>query len=149
MQFYILHEDPERNIEILPEYALKKVNVREGWQILSDIGHIHGVTWEGQNKLYSASHVLTRSFCQNLTEFYRFTRHYSACVNKVGGSWKEKYTSFLDQAALSLCEQIPVQRTRTMFTIEYILDTKVKHLKPEEIQTLYEELRIMRESLEV
>ena len=140
MQFYILHEDPERNIEILPEYALKKVNVREGWQILSDIGHIHNVTWEGQNKLYSASHVLTRSFCQNLTEFCRFAVHYAACVDKVEGSWKSKYDVFKATAYEELCNKLPLHRTRAMFSIEYLLNTKWKHLTFNEMKALEGEL---------
>lgn len=138
MQFYIIHPDPAKNVELLPKYALKKVNVREGWQILSDIGHIHGVTWEGQNKLYSASHVLTRSFCQNRKEFKRFKEHYSTCVMWAGGSFLVKYNYFLKQALTELYKAVPEHRTREEFAIEYLLTTKAKHLTEEEISQLQE-----------
>lgn len=79
MQFYIIHKDPETNAKLLPEYALKRVNIREGWSIVSDIGHRFGVTWDGQNKLYNAHHPLTRSFA-HLYAFGKFCLHYEACL---------------------------------------------------------------------
>jgi hypothetical protein len=30
MQFYIIHTNPQRNADLLPDYCLKRVNVREG-----------------------------------------------------------------------------------------------------------------------
>ena len=139
MQFYIIHPDPETNVKLLPAYALKKVNVREGWQILSDIGHIHGVKWEEQNKLYSASHVLTRSFCQNQSELKRFLAHYDACVTAVGGSFKKKHDLFNIPLILdALFSVVPVERTREEFTIDYLLESKSQHLTEQEYYTLRE-----------
>lgn len=133
MQFYIIDEDPATNLKILPEYALKKVNVREGWQILSDIGHIVGVTFHGQNKAYSLSHVLTRSHCQNRFRFLRFIAHYEACVQSVGGTFLEKFknvnTSLITQA-------IPENRTECHFQAEYILNQKSHHINDAEFNRI-------------
>jgi len=82
MQFYIIDSNPRENARRLPRYALKEVNIREGWQILSDIGHIHGVTWEGQNRLYSASHALTRQFCQSVDRFKEFVVYLDWCIDE-------------------------------------------------------------------
>ena len=78
MQFYIIDPDPATNARNLPAYALR-VNIREGWQILSDIGHRFGVKWAGQNKAYNPLHPLTRSF-SNGDAFLPFCRHYRACL---------------------------------------------------------------------
>lgn len=138
MQFYIIHPDPEKNVELLPEYALRKVNVREGWQILSDIGHIHDVHWEGQNKLYSASHVLTRSFCVNRERFVFFVDHYDFCVDAVGGSFADKFIYFITQAYHSLRDKIPEDRDEFQFAKEYLLNQKRKHLTDEDVKRLSE-----------
>ena len=137
MQFYIIHPNPTINANLLPKYALEKVNLREGWQILSDIGHIHGVTWEGQNKLYSASHVLTRSFCQNRQEFTRFLDHYEACVKKrPDSSWYKKFHAVFEVLHDTLKDAVPEYRTREEFALEYLLSTKAKHLTEVEIGRL-------------
>lgn len=81
MQFYILDPDPKTSARMLPDYALKSVNVREGWQILSDIGHRFGVEWEGQNKCYNAAHPLTRSF-SNWPSFQTYVKQYRACCTE-------------------------------------------------------------------
>jgi hypothetical protein len=133
MQFYIVDPNPEKNIKLLPEYAIKKVNVREGWQILSDIGHMYNVTWEGQNKLYSASHVLTRSFCVNAVEYLRFINHYVACVYSYKNSWQKRYETFLESGAYhKLLSAIPDQRTSFEYQAEYMLKYKSKHLTEQE-----------------
>ena len=133
MQFYIVDEDPHVNIEVLPTYALKKVNVREGWQILSDIGHIMGVSWHGQNKAYSLSHVLTRSHCQNRVRFLRFVAHYEACVLAVGGSFLDK---FKEAPIGEIASAIPEERDECHFQAEYILNHKEQHLNLEEFTKL-------------
>jgi hypothetical protein len=78
MQFYIIDPDPATNARNLPAYALR-VNIREGWQILSDIGHRFGVKWAGQNKAYNPLHPLTRSF-SNQDAFVDLWRHYGYCL---------------------------------------------------------------------
>jgi len=80
MQFYIIHPDPFINADTLPLYALKSVNVREGYQILCDIGHRFGVTWATQNKHYNMYHPLTRSFSHRHA-FDAFMGHYVACCD--------------------------------------------------------------------
>lgn len=52
MQFYRLHKQPEISAKMLPDYALKLVNIREGWQIISDCGHALYLSWETQNNVY-------------------------------------------------------------------------------------------------
>lgn len=96
MQFYIIHDDPETNTNLLPDYAITKVNVREGWQILSDIGHLFGVTWEGQNKPYSIWHAETRRFWKGVDSFIDFLDHYNACLNKYY-ELKGKTTTYHDK----------------------------------------------------
>jgi hypothetical protein len=102
MQFYIVHPDPATSARMLPDYALKQVNLRKGWQILSDIGHIHGVTWEGQNTLYSASHALTRLLCSSPKRFNEFLANYEACLREYArrfgkkASWSARYSKFLE-----------------------------------------------------
>ena len=82
MQFYMIHEDSYTSAKYLPDYAIFQVNPREGWQMLSDIGHMFGVTWEGQNKLYSLSHAKTLSFCSSRDAFDEFLQHYMASLNE-------------------------------------------------------------------
>ena len=135
MQFYILDEDPVKNLEILPKYAIDKVNIREGWQILSDIGHICGVTWEGQNKLYSASHVLTRSFARDRTTFLRFIKHYTECVCSRKNSFYHKYGKTM-RAISEIVSKLPDYRSETEYMIQYLLDYKSDKLTEEEIASL-------------
>lgn len=91
MQFYRLSEDPGINVCLLPEYALK-VNVREGWQILSDIGHIYGITWKNQNKCYSKSHPTTRFHARDWEAIKSFLEHYRYCLRYIGMHGKVKST---------------------------------------------------------
>lgn len=96
MQFYIVHEDPIKSAKMLPDYALKQVNLREGWQIISDIAHIVGVEFQGQNKLYSDSHALTLQLCSSSDAFKLFIEHYKACCLE----YKHRYkctSSFIDK----------------------------------------------------
>ena len=84
MRFYMVHPDPVMNVKLLPEYAIKKVNVLEGWSILSDIGHIFDIHWKYQNKLYSRTHIMTRTLSANKDAFIRFWAHYKACAYHAG-----------------------------------------------------------------
>jgi len=129
MQFYIVHPDPATSARMLPDYALKQVNLREGWQILSDIGHIHGVTWEGQNTLYSASHALTRLLCSSPAKFREFVDNYVHCLVEhrrrfdKASPWESKYKAFLkavDQIVL-LEERLPADEYESVrrYLLEY------------------------------
>lgn len=62
MQFYRLHKQPEISAKMLPDYALKLVNIREGWQILSDCGHALYLSWETQNNEYNRYHLIHGNF---------------------------------------------------------------------------------------
>lgn len=76
MQFYIPHTDPTTAARALPTYALR-VNLKEGWQILSDLAHRFGVTWDGQNKPYNPAHPWTRTFSHK-AGFNRLIHHLRA-----------------------------------------------------------------------
>lgn len=67
--------------DVTIDYALKQVNVREGWQIFSDIGHSVGVTWEGQNKRCSPTHARTLSLATR-ERFFWFCHHYQSCLRE-------------------------------------------------------------------
>lgn len=140
MQFYIIDKDPETSAKLLPDYALFKVNLREGWQILSDIGHIHGVTWEHQNNLYSASHALTRSFCTP-ESFKEFILNYEACLNeynkrKSKGSLYENWFDYfvLNGYHRNIKSKLP--KNKYLLCREYLLKYKNKHLTEEEKDNL-------------
>jgi hypothetical protein len=128
MQFFIIHPDPETNAKMLPDYAIKKVNVREGWQILSDIGHNLGITWEGQNKPYSIWHAETRRFMVNREAFELFLNHYRFCLNeyteRFGNDtiFHDKY--FTTLPVLTLCLKIPSHRTHEQFMLDYLIRSK-------------------------
>jgi len=55
MQLYKIHENPAENARLIGVYA-NKINVAEGLQQISDIGHCLDIHWPGQ---YRASYVRT------------------------------------------------------------------------------------------
>ena len=129
MQFYIVDPYPMDNAAMLPDYAIKSVNVREGWQILSDIGHRFGVHWEGQNKCYNKHHPLTRSFSHR-EAFKAFHQHYRACLSeyirrKFGKAthWHAHWP-FVPVAVIY--DRLP--ETQYEETKHYLLTTKASHL---------------------
>lgn len=141
MQFYILHEDPITSAKMLPDYALKRVNIREGWQMLSDIGHILDIVWVGQNQLYSKSHAKTLSFCSSLERFRFFLNHYSACLTeylrRYGNNtvWHERYNRFMQDCIYnSICLRLPKDEYEQ--TLRYLLNQKRKHLTESEIEDM-------------
>lgn len=134
MQFYIVDPSPTTNAKRLPDYALR-VNMREGWQILSDIGHRFGVTWENQNKCYNKHHPWTRQFSHkgNLNQL---VYHLRACceelynrTGKIYGwyGWVEDfYTGENEELFLSL------PRDQYEETIHYLETAKRDKLEKEE-----------------
>lgn len=80
MQFYIIHQNPKESARRLPLYALK-TNMREGWQILSDIGHRFSLNWENQNKAYNPAHPWTRTFSHK-QGFNRLIHGLEACCEE-------------------------------------------------------------------
>ena len=140
MQFYILNSNPETSVKLLPDYALKRVNLREGWQIISDIGHINNVRWENQNKLYSASHALTRSL-NTKTEFYEFIEHYKACLIEYKKRFM-KETKFHEwfNNAVEILKKLSQKLPKNVYEsrVDYLLKYKTKFLSQEEIEKLME-----------
>jgi hypothetical protein len=141
MQFYMLDADPIKSAKLLPDYALFKVNLREGWQILSDIGHIFGVTWPEQNALYSESNALTRMLCRSRTAFSDFLCHYAACCNEYRirkeniSLWEHKFILFMRSCSdHTLRDRLPQDEYES--TRIYLLTTKRKHLTAAEIERL-------------
>jgi hypothetical protein len=137
----MLDADPIKSAKLLPDYALFKVNLREGWQILSDIGHIFGVTWLEQNALYSESHALTRMLCSTQERFIAFLRHYESCLLEyktrkgIMSTWQYKYARFLfTTAAREIGKQLPNNEYES--TRIYLLTTKRNHLTVAEIERL-------------
>lgn len=140
MQFYIIHEVPAVSAEMLPDYAIKKVNVREGYQILSDIGHALGITWEGQNKCYNSTHPITLRFYQNYISLYDFLRHYEENLKQYElrfgkrTVFHERYTSV---PIAKLLSAVPKNDNKYETIIRYILKHKSKHLTEPEIMKLW------------
>lgn len=145
MQFYIIIEDdPEANAKEVPDHCLKDVNIREGWQILSDIGHAMGVTWEGQNKEYNRYHAETRKHWENLASYNTFVHHYQECLKEYNKRfekstiWHKKFIDFLYYADYLLKieflekEKLP----KKWQTIEYLTTRKAPKLKADELKRL-------------
>jgi hypothetical protein len=137
----MLDADPIKSAKMLPDYALFKVNLREGWQILSDIGHIFGVTWPEQNELYSESHALTRMLCSTKERFVNFLWHYEACLLEYQirkhtiPTWTFKYERFMvSNAHMEIASHLPSSEYDS--TRIYLLTNKRQHLTAAEIERL-------------
>jgi hypothetical protein len=141
MQFYRVHEVPTISAQLSPDYAIKRVNLREGWQMISDIGHIHGVTWQGQNKEYNAFHAKTRTYWQTKDRFKMFCEHYAACLleyekrfgKKV--SFHDRYSLFMTDGYKKILLNI-VDRNEYEMDAYYMLIKKNKYLTVSEIENL-------------
>jgi hypothetical protein len=141
MQFYIIHNDPKKNASLLPDYALKKVNIREGWQILSDIGHKFNVTWGGQYAKYNPYHVLTKSFWVNKESFVSFLSHYEYCLmeytkrfNKTT-VWHRLFE--IHYSTINYLKNVIPERFSILDqNLEYLLTEKKKFLTEEDIQRI-------------
>lgn len=142
MQFYIVHPDPATSAKLLPDYALFKVNLREGWQILSDIGHIHDVHWAGQNRLYSESHALTRSFCSDPHTFDEFLQNYRQCLREyhkrkgVKSTYSDKFfnTFMAENCNIGIHRKIAKDKYESVR--RYLVRNKKKHLSGEDFLIL-------------
>lgn len=148
MQFYIIDDDPETNAKELPDYCLKKVNIREGWQILSDIGHAMGVTWEGQNGEYNRYHAETRQYWKDILSFKYFIDHYSACLDEFERRFlkdtifRKKFTDYLYNAHYKLSNEFAktTEKPERWQIIEYIATRKTKFLTDKEWKKLNKEI---------
>lgn len=136
MQFYIIHSDPTKSAQALPTYALK-VNIREGWQILSDIGHRFGVHWPNQCKAYNPAHPWTRQFSHR-DGFRKFINHLRACCaeyyNRTGKQtcWQDWFADFDGNNN----ECIPLPDDQEAETIHYLITAKAGKMTAEELLTL-------------
>lgn len=136
MQFYIIHKDPETNAKLLPDYALKRVNIREGWQILSDIGHRFGVTWDCQNKHYNMYHPLTRSFSTR-SQFLSFKNYYHACLKEYEKRYGKPtiwHVNYYNVPWGKIHDALSM--TTEQEVINYLTTSKAKHLTEAEIKRL-------------
>lgn len=127
----------------LPLWA-HRVNVREGWQMISDIGHAVGVTWETQNKEYNRWHSNTRKYWVNQDNFdkliYLFTfsvRYLKDINDKIGFTYFDKYHT---NSMFYIRNRLPVDRTEQQHEVLYMLECKRKNMTQEEIDILIEML---------
>lgn len=140
MRFDIIHKNPVINAELLPDYSLKRVNIREGWQMLSDIGHAHNVKWEGQNKEYNKYHPNTWKHWKNKNKYQKFILYYHACLleyikrfNKTTKfhKWFETSQDIIN-AVITQIQNYTEEQSQA----KYLLDRKHSHLSNKEIKTL-------------
>ncbi len=143
MQFYILHKDCWRNAELLPDYCLKKVNIREGWQILSNCGHAIDIQWTTQNKEYNRYHPNTWRYWKNSKSFYDFVDHYIACLCEFKKRFGEEktYITYRDKLRCFIYEALPYVKIKN-YTEEqpiarYLVDRKEQHLTTKDYQNLF------------
>jgi len=141
MQFYIIHDDPRVNAKNMPKYGVR-VNVREGYHMLSTIGHLFSITWEGQYKTLNPYHAETRKHWKDIKSFDFFISHYEQCLVQYEliywqqTKWHEGYFNFQKRAQSLLREAIISYSEKHNQVIQYLLSVKSKHLKPKEITTL-------------
>lgn len=86
MRFYMIYEDAAESAAALPA-AMIRVNVREGWQILSDIGHYLDIHWPNQNKPYNVNHPTTMRMRESQAALSLFQAHYLAALNE----WERRF----------------------------------------------------------
>jgi len=130
MQFYMIDPDAKKSTSRLPD-AMIRVNCREGWQIISDIGHHFGLTWQGQNKCYNANHPLTMRLRESREEFDRLHMHYAYSLME----WRRRFgTETVWHEHLSYVPFVKIgercaatDRWQTMR--EYILTAKARQIK--------------------
>ena len=141
MQFFVIHPDPVTNANMLPEYAITKVNCREGIQVLSDIGHNLGVTWEGQNKAYSIWHAETRRFMVNRESFELFVQHLLQCLLKykeIKGKHCAYHDKFLIAKVSEIACALPQSRSHEDFMLDYLVRGKASKMSEYDLKRLKE-----------
>ena len=127
MQFYIINKNPETNARLLPDYAIKSVNVREGFTIICDIAHRFEVEFEGQAKPYNPFHPLTREYSHK-GSFIDFIEHFHQCCNeyeKRFGKRRQEINCYNSTGALKFLElfyALPANREQE--TIHYLMTRK-------------------------
>jgi len=144
MQFYQLDNDPTISSKLLPDYALKSVNIREGYQILSDCGHALGLEWKEQNKEYNRYHPNTWRYWKTKRALLNFIDHYLHNLieyndrfgsTKTYETYRFKFHSFIYEA-LYLLNNVQIDKTEEQHVALYLLNKKGKYLSNEEIDSL-------------
>jgi hypothetical protein len=136
MQFYILLEDAQDSAQLMPDKLLR-VNVREGWQILSDIGHHFGVTFPGQTKPYNPNHPTTMRHRECGAAFAMFRRHYVACLEKYHNRFGVAHWHAVADNVPWITLQAHADRVTRYQTIrQYVLTAKRRQLTNQEASAL-------------
>lgn len=140
MQFFVIHEDPVVNAEILPDYCIKRVNVREGWQMISDICHAHGVIFDGQNKEYNRYHPNTWRWWKDQEKFHDFIKYYFWCLYEYEKRFNKKtlfHKKFFDnyKIIVDVIHKINNMNEHESM-IHYMIERKSHLLTDEEIKKL-------------
>lgn len=142
MQLYKIHDSPVENARLIGVYA-NKVNVAEGLQQISDIGHCLGIHWEGQykssyvrtahgtGKKYISHPLVMGHMCNQQTfldlcavvvsslVYLKKNGHEKWC-DKRGVSWE----SFKANGFHGIMDALPEHRTMMQFQAEYLVNIK-------------------------
>lgn len=134
MQCYIVHKDPKQSAKLLPTYALR-VNMREGWAILSDIGHRFGVTFDHQTKAYNP---WTRTFSHKQGIGRLIVGIAMCCAEYVKRTgkypcWCEWISNF-ETKVEELLRALPVDQEAK--TLHYLVTAKADKMTEAELTTL-------------
>jgi hypothetical protein len=141
MQFYQLDNDPIISSKLLPDYALKSVNIREGYQILSDCGHALGLEWTEQNKEYNRYHPNTWRYWKTKKALFNFIDHYMYNLieyndrfgsTKTYETYRFKFHNFVYEALPGIIK-LKFDYTEEQHIALYLLDRKRKYLSNKEI----------------
>ena len=144
MQFYMICEDPEKSAQLLPDSVIKNVNLREGWQILSDIGHKFGVTWEGQEPETNVTHPVTMQHYVNREAFVLFMQHYFKNLQEYTSRFNKTtvwHERFYNVPGYWLKGKIPPGRDKYEAAAQYMLDHKSQHLSDMDKKVLQNQIR--------
>lgn len=136
MQYYIVHPDSVISAKYLPLYALR-CNLREGFQILSDIGHRFNHHWPHQCKPYNPVHPWTRTFShRHRAGLTVFLNNYRACCeeyyNRTGKMtcWQQWF------ADIDVGFWINVPADQEQETLHYLINYKSDKMEKEELLRL-------------
>lgn len=164
MQLYRIHENPAENASLIGVYA-NKINVAEGLQQISDIGHCLGITWPGQYKASYVrtahgtgkryiSHPLVMGHMRERQTFLGLCSVVEESLDWLEDNGHEKWCSKRRSVWESLCESgvkyiadaLPDHRTPFEFQAEYLVNIKRFDASGKALVT-DEEARIIQEEV--
>ena len=146
MQFYMLHSDPEISSKLLPDYALKSVNIREGYQILSDCSHALELEWSEQNKEYNRYHPNTWRYWKTKSSLFNFIDHYIYNLmeykerfgtTKTYETYRSKFHDFIYEALYKI-DNLCIMEGEEVHMALYLLHRKHKYLNDSDFEKLRE-----------